>query len=55
MKNLAAIFLSVSLALDFVASFFSTKEDKRATTYINCIWSALVILAWGYVARGYLA
>ena len=54
MKTIAMIFISVSLSLDFVASLISTRKDGKNTSYVNCIWTALMILAWGYVGRFYL-
>jgi len=54
MKLIAIIFISLSLSLDLSASLISTHEGKSAISAVNCIWSALIILAWAYVLRGYV-
>lgn len=54
MKTAIIIFISVSLSLDFISSLISTHEDGKNTSYINCLWSALMVFAWGYIGRFYL-
>ena len=53
MKIAIIIFISITLALNFVSSLNSI-HDKKNTSYANCLWDALMVFAWGCIVRFYL-
>ena len=55
MKIALILFISITLSLQFIASLttIGIERDTRSNRY-DCIWNALLILAWGMILRGYI-
>ena len=55
MKIALILFISITLSLNFVSSLVTIgiERDSRANRY-DCIWNALLVLAWGMILRGYI-
>ena len=55
MKIALVLFISITLSLQFVASLVTigVEKDTRSNRY-DCIWNALLVLAWGMILRGYI-
>ena len=55
MVNACVWFLAISLIIQFLGGFAETvKEKAKATDYIDTIWNALVLLAFGVILRSIL-
>ena len=52
MKIVLILFISITLSLNFVSSLVTIgiERDTRANRY-DCVWNALLVLAWGCVLR----
>ena len=52
MKLILVLFISITLTLNFVASLVTVgaERDTRINRY-DCVWNALLILAWGCMLR----
>lgn len=55
MKIAIIIFISITLSLNFVSSLVTVgiEKNSRANRY-DCIWNALIILAWGCLLRWWI-
>ena len=55
MKIALILFISFTLSLNLASSLVTigTERDTRANRY-DCVWNALLILAWGCLLRGYV-
>ena len=50
--NLAILFISITIVIQFFGSFVDVIQgDAQATDFIETIWNALVLLAWGIIIR----
>ncbi len=52
MKIALILFISITLSLNLVSSLVTIgiERDTRANRY-DCVWNALLVLAWGCVLR----
>ena len=52
MVNVCVWFVVLSLGIQFLGGFAEvTKEKAKATDYIETLWNALVMLAFGVILR----
>ena len=52
MKIALILFISITLSANFVSSLatIGVERDSRANRF-DCVWNALLILAWGMILR----
>ena len=55
MKIILVLFISITLTLNFMASLATVgaERDTRINRY-DCVWNALLILAWGCMLRWWI-
>ena len=52
MVNACVWFVALSLGIQFLGGFAETvKEKAKATDYIETLWNALIMLAFGIILR----
>ena len=55
MLNVCVWFLAISLAIQFLGGFAETvKENVKATDYVETLWNALALLAFGIIVQNLL-
>ena len=55
MLNVCVWFLAISLAIQFLGGFAETvKENVKATDYVETLWNALALLAFGVIIQNLL-